>query len=166
MNRSITTKRLCYFSIFLLLLAVTPAVYGQAAPTASAEQIQALQKKLDELQSQMADVQGELQRLSGGTAPPSHVPADLPVCYRGRATRRKVQGRDGTDPEENRTRHHHHDLQVIFARPIRGAAYQQRTARSAVSGIFSHTRYKYPAAHWRVRQDGLHLRLEARGKCR
>ena len=50
----------------------------QATPTASAEQIQALQKKLDALQSQMADVQGELQRLSGGTAPPpTHEPADL-----------------------------------------------------------------------------------------
>ena len=72
MDHRITTKRLAYFSGLLLLLAVTPAVYGQAAQAASAEQIQALQKKLDALQSQMADVQGELQRLSGGTAPPSH----------------------------------------------------------------------------------------------
>jgi hypothetical protein len=80
MNRSITTKRLFYFPIFLLLLAVPPAIYGQAAQAASAEQIQALQQKLDALQSQMADVQGELQRLSGGTAPPTHVPADLPAA--------------------------------------------------------------------------------------
>ena len=80
MDHPITTKRLVFFSILLLLLAVTPAVYGQAAQAASAEQIQALQKKLDALQSQMADVQGELQRLSGGTAPPSHVPEDLPAA--------------------------------------------------------------------------------------
>ncbi len=75
MNRSITTKRLVSVSILLLLLAVTPAVYGQAEQAASAEQIQALQKKLDALQSQMAEVQGELQQLSGGAAPPTHVPA-------------------------------------------------------------------------------------------
>ena len=37
-------------------------------------------KKLDALQSQMADVQGELQRLSGGTAPPTHEAADLPAA--------------------------------------------------------------------------------------
>ena len=60
-------KRLACFSILLLLLAVSPAAYGQAAPTASAEQIQALQKKLDALQSQMAEVQGEIQRLSGSS---------------------------------------------------------------------------------------------------
>ena len=70
-------KDLSYFSGLLLLLAGSPAVYGQAAPTASAEQIQALQKKLDALQSQMTEVQGELQRLSGGTAPPTHEPEDL-----------------------------------------------------------------------------------------
>ncbi|MGB8772047.1 MAG: DcaP family trimeric outer membrane transporter [Candidatus Korobacteraceae bacterium] len=80
MNRSITTKRLVSVSILLLLLAVTPAVYGQAEQAASAEQIQALQKKLDALQSQMAEVQGELQQLSGGAAPPTHVPADLPAA--------------------------------------------------------------------------------------
>ena len=77
MDHSSTTKRLVYCSILLLLLAVSPAVYGQAAQTASAEQIQALQKKLDALQSQMTEVQGELQRLSGGTAPPTHEPEDL-----------------------------------------------------------------------------------------
>ena len=90
MNRSITTKRLVSVSILLLLLAVTPAVYGQAEQAASAEQIQALQKKLDALQSQMAEVQDELQQLSGGAAPPTHVPADNSRCYRCRATRRKV----------------------------------------------------------------------------
>jgi hypothetical protein len=74
MNRRITTKRLVFVS---LLLAVSPAIYGQAAQTASPEQIQALQKKLDALQSQMADVQGEIQRLSGGTPPPAHEVEDL-----------------------------------------------------------------------------------------
>jgi hypothetical protein len=77
MDYPITTKRLVYFSILLLLMAVSPAVYGQAAPTASAEQIQALQNKLDALQSQMAEVQGELQRISGGTSQPTHEPVDL-----------------------------------------------------------------------------------------
>ena len=76
MDRPLTCIRLVYSSI-LLLLAVSPAVYGQEAPTANAEQIQALQKKLDALQSQMTEVQDELQRLSGGTPAPSHVPADL-----------------------------------------------------------------------------------------
>ena len=70
-----TCLSLQFFCCFWLF---SPAVYGQAAPAASAEQIQALQKKLDALQSQMAEVQGELQRLSGGTAPPpTHEPADL-----------------------------------------------------------------------------------------
>jgi DcaP outer membrane protein len=77
MDHRITTKRLVFVAMLLSLLAASPAVYGQAAQTASAEQIQALQKKLDALQGQMADVQGELQRLSGGTAPPTHEPADL-----------------------------------------------------------------------------------------
>ena len=77
MDHSSTTKGLAYCSVLLLFLAISPVVYGQAAPTASAEQIQALQKKLDALQSQMTEVQGELQRLSGGTAPPTHEPEDL-----------------------------------------------------------------------------------------
>ena len=47
MTRSIKAKRLACLSISLLLLVVSPAAYGQAPPTASAEQIQALQKKLD-----------------------------------------------------------------------------------------------------------------------
>ena len=54
----------CQFWLF------QPAAYGQAAPTASAEQIQALQKKLDALQNQMSEVQGELQRLSGSSGQP------------------------------------------------------------------------------------------------
>ena len=70
MDHSIKPKRLACSSILLLILTVSPAAYGQAAPTASAEQIQALQKKLDALQSQMAEVQGELQRLSGSSGPP------------------------------------------------------------------------------------------------
>ncbi len=70
MDHSIRAKRLACSSIFLLILAVSPAAYGQAGPTASAEQIQALQKKLDALQSQMAEVQGEIQRLSGSSGPP------------------------------------------------------------------------------------------------
>ena len=77
MNHPVTTKRLVSVSILLLLLAVSPAIFGQAAPTASPEQIQALQQKLDALQSQMVEVQGELQRLSGGTAPPTHEAADI-----------------------------------------------------------------------------------------
>ena len=62
MDHFIATKKLVFSSIPLLLLAVSPAVYGQAPPAASAEQIQALQKRLDVLQSQMADVQSEHQK--------------------------------------------------------------------------------------------------------
>ena len=46
MDRPMTRKTIAYLSTTLLLLAVSPAVYGQAAQAASAEQIQALQKKL------------------------------------------------------------------------------------------------------------------------
>ena len=70
MDHSIKPKGLAGFSILALILGVSPAAYGQAAPTASAEQIQALQKKLDALQSQMAEVQGEIQKLSGSSGPP------------------------------------------------------------------------------------------------
>jgi DcaP outer membrane protein len=75
MYHSIKAKRLACLAIVLLLLAALPAAYGQAPPTASPEQIQALQKKLDALQSQMAEVQGEIQRLSGssGQAPSREV---------------------------------------------------------------------------------------------
>jgi hypothetical protein len=67
MDHFIATKKFVFYSIPLLLLAVSPAVYGQTAPAASAEQIQALQKRLDTLQGQMADVQSELLRLSAGS---------------------------------------------------------------------------------------------------
>jgi hypothetical protein len=78
MDHPIRFKRLGCFSILLLILAVSPTAYGQAPPTASAEQIQALQKKLDALQSQMAEVQGEIQRLSGTSGqPPSREVTDL-----------------------------------------------------------------------------------------
>jgi hypothetical protein len=78
MDHPITLRRVAFFfSILLLLLSVNPAVYGQAPPTASPEQIEALQKKLDALQGQMAEVQGELQRISGGTSQPSHEAVDL-----------------------------------------------------------------------------------------
>ena len=78
MDHSIKPKRLACFSILVSILTVSPAAYGQAAPTASAEQIQALQKKLDALQSQMSEVQGELQRLSGSSGqPPSREVTDL-----------------------------------------------------------------------------------------
>ena len=70
MDRSIKPTGLACFSILLLILAVLPAAHGQAAPTVSADEIQALQKKLDALQSQMSEVQGELQRLSGTSGPP------------------------------------------------------------------------------------------------
>ena len=78
MDRSIEAKRLACLAIFLLLLVVLPAAYAQAPPTASPEQIQALQKKLDALQSQMVEVQGEIQRLSGSSGqPPSREVTDL-----------------------------------------------------------------------------------------
>ena len=72
MDHSINAKRLACLAIVLLLLFVSPAAYGQVPPTASPEQIQALQKKLDALQSQMVEVQGEIQRLSGSTGTSAH----------------------------------------------------------------------------------------------
>ena len=68
------TKKLVLYSIPLLLLSASTRVYGQTAPAASAEQIQALQKRLDALQSQMADVQSELLRLSAGSSQQPHRP--------------------------------------------------------------------------------------------
>ena len=91
MDRPRTCIRRVYSSI-LLLLAVSPAVYGQAAaPAANPEQIQALQKKLDALQSQMTEVQGELQRLSGGTSQPTHETADLPAAIAAEQQSEKSQ---------------------------------------------------------------------------
>ena len=77
MDHSIKRKMLACFSILVSILAVLPTAYGQAAPTASAEEIQALQKKLDALQSQMSEVQGELQRLSGTSGPPPPPPREV-----------------------------------------------------------------------------------------
>ena len=54
-----------FFVLAALWLAATPAVFAQVSAGPSDEQIQALQKKLDALQSQMAEVQGEVRRLSG-----------------------------------------------------------------------------------------------------
>jgi len=70
MDHPIMPKRLAYFSILLLLIAIPSAGYGQTPPTASAEQIQALQERLDE-------VQGELQRLSASSGLPHPEPTDL-----------------------------------------------------------------------------------------
>ena len=65
---SIPCKRLVFCTTLSALIAVSPAVHAQTPPAASAEQIQALQKRLDALQSQMADVQSELLRLSAGSS--------------------------------------------------------------------------------------------------
>ncbi len=70
-HSSANTRAVVLFctAVLLSLLIVSPDVLAQAVSTASAEQIQALQKKLDALQSQMAEVQGELRRISGEPAP-------------------------------------------------------------------------------------------------
>ena len=69
-HNGLPRRSLFCFAVAVLLLATATGVFAQAPATASAEQIQALQKKLDALQSQMAEVQGELQRLSGSSGPP------------------------------------------------------------------------------------------------
>ena len=61
---SLACQFFCCFSLF------RRQPTDRLPPTASPEQIQALQKKLDALQSQMAEVQGEIQRLSGSSGPP------------------------------------------------------------------------------------------------
>ena len=99
MDRPLTCMRLVYSSV-LLLLAVSPAVYGQEAPTANAEQIQALQKKLDALQSQMTEVQGELQQLSGAAPAPTHVPADLPSAIAAVQQSEKSQIESDVTPKQ------------------------------------------------------------------
>ena len=79
MDHFIATRKLVFYSIPLLLLAVSPAVYGQTPPAASAEQIQALQKRLDALQGQMADVQSELLKALGGQQPAASTAAKTPT---------------------------------------------------------------------------------------
>ncbi len=69
-HNGLPRRPLFCFAVAVLLLATATGVFAQAPATASAERIQALQKKLDALQSQMAEVQGELQRLSGSSGPP------------------------------------------------------------------------------------------------
>ena len=123
MQRPLTCLRLVCSSI-LLLLAVSPALQGQAAPAASAEQIQALQKRLDALQSQMTEVQGELQRLSGGAPAPTHETTDIVSAVIAEQQNEKVPARSGSDSQASRTRQDHQDLHRIFARPICGAAHQ------------------------------------------
>ena len=61
----------------VFLLAGSTGAFAQATSAPSAEQIQALQKKLDALQSQMVEVQGELRRLSGGSSQPHSEVTDL-----------------------------------------------------------------------------------------
>ena len=100
MDHSVTTKRLVFLSTLLLLLAVPPATYGQAAQAANAEQIQALQKKLDALQSQMGEVQDELQRLSGGTSQPTHVPADIGSAIVAEQQSEKAQAEAELTPKQ------------------------------------------------------------------
>src|SRR5271166_1090532 len=58
------------FAVVVLLLSASTGVRAQTASAPSAEQIQALQKKLDALQSQMAEVQGEIRKLSGSGGQP------------------------------------------------------------------------------------------------
>jgi len=66
MNVDLTIWQKALISLFLSVVAPS-AMFGQSTEMASPEQIQALQQKLDALQSQMAEVQREVQRLSGGT---------------------------------------------------------------------------------------------------
>src|SRR5208283_2800543 len=56
-------RTLFCFAVAVLLLSASTGVRAQATSAPSAEQIQALQKKLDALQSQMAEVQGEIRKL-------------------------------------------------------------------------------------------------------
>jgi len=76
-------RMLVFFAVAVSLLAASAVVCAQATSSPSAEQIQALEKKLEALQSQMAEVQsrsaavqsqmaevqGEVQRLSGSSGP-------------------------------------------------------------------------------------------------
>ena len=76
LNRLLRRTLFC-FAVAVLLLSASAGVRAQAASAPSSDQIQALQKKLDALQTQMTEVQGELQRLSGGSVQPPREMTDL-----------------------------------------------------------------------------------------
>ena len=77
-HKVLPTKTRLGFAVAILLLANATVVFAQASSTATANQIQALQKRLDALQTQMSEVQGEVQRLSGSSGARSHPePSDL-----------------------------------------------------------------------------------------
>jgi hypothetical protein len=65
-------------ALFALLFLSASQIYAQTAASPDSAQIEALQKKLDLLQSQMAEVQSELRQLSGG-APTAQQPAAEPT---------------------------------------------------------------------------------------
>ena len=77
-HHGLPQRSLFYFAVAVLLFVTATGALAQAPATASVEQIEALQKKLDALQNQMAEVQGEIQRLSGsGGQPPPREVTDL-----------------------------------------------------------------------------------------
>jgi len=65
MKAWLRTSRLLSVALVLLSLAAGPRMFGQVAPAADAARIEALQKKLDGLQNQMAEIQSELRQISG-----------------------------------------------------------------------------------------------------
>jgi len=78
-NRSIAAHRATKAAELLLLVTclALPLTLTAQSTVPNAEQIQALQKKLDVLQSQMVEVQNELRQLSGTSALPHTEAADL-----------------------------------------------------------------------------------------
>ena len=167
MDHSIKPKGLACFSILLLILAVSPAAYGQAAPTASAEQIQALQKKLDALQSQMAEVQGEIQRLSGSSGqPPSREVTDLKSEIQAEQQSETSQVETELTPKKIELGKATVTYRVFSQDPFAAPRINNEPLDPRFPGYFRLSRYKYAHAHRRIRQDRLHLRFEARGKYR
>ena len=164
-------------STLLLILTVSPAAYRQAPPTASAEpQIQALQKKLDALQSQMVGKRraSTTEALSGG----SGAPPPFPGSDRSQVGDRKPelsriekswqQAEADATSDANRTSGKATVTYRIFSQdPSRGAAYQQLKSRS-IPG--SRDIFAFPATNTLMRIGGYaktdFTRLEARGQCR
>jgi hypothetical protein len=66
-------------AVLALMLLCAGEIYPQTTAAPNAAQIEALQKRLDLLQSQMAEVQSELRQLSGGAPTASQQPPSEPV---------------------------------------------------------------------------------------
>lgn len=75
---SVLARRTACLLVGALILSVAnSAALAQETPNANAAQIEALQKKLDALQSQMVEMQNELRQISGKPVVPHAEQSDI-----------------------------------------------------------------------------------------